>query len=140
MAELDIESIPSRSPQARGRIERLFGTFQDRLGSELRLAGAKTLEEANRVLQNFLPRFNRRFGVPAFQGGSAYRPIGKRQNLEEIFSFKYLRRVGLDNVVALGPHRLQILPSNGRSSYYRARVEVQERLDGSLAVYYQGKC
>ena len=58
MEELGITSIPSRSPQARGRIERLWGTFQDRLVSELRLAGVTTLEETNRVLWNFLPRYN----------------------------------------------------------------------------------
>ena len=65
MEELGIISITSRSPQAKGRVERLWGTFQDRLKSELRIAGAKTAEEANRVLWDFLPRFNKRFAVPA---------------------------------------------------------------------------
>lgn len=64
LKELGVESIPAYSPQAKGRIERLFKTLQDRLGSELRLAQAKTLEEAQRVLKAFLPRFNRRFSVP----------------------------------------------------------------------------
>jgi len=77
--ELGIISIPSRSPQARGRIERLWGTFQDRLVSELRLAGARTLEQANQVLWDFLPRYNQRFAVPAAQAGSAYRQL--RRNL-----------------------------------------------------------
>jgi len=140
LKELGIESIPARSPQAKGRIERLFGTFQDRLVSELRLAGAKTLEEANRVLRGFLPRFNRRFAVPAVEAGLAYRPIPSGMKLEEVFCFKYYRTVGADNVVALGDRRIQIYPCNGRQSYYRARVEIQERMDGSLAVYYQGKC
>jgi transposase len=72
--ELDIGLIEARSPQAKGRVERLFGTLQDRLVKELRRAEASTLEEANVVLHNYLPRFNRRFVKPAAQPGSAYRP------------------------------------------------------------------
>lgn len=140
MEELGIISITSRSPQAKGRIERLWGTFQDRLKSELRIAGAKTTEEANRVLWDFLPRFNHRFAVPAAQSGTAYRQSGEGFNPEEVFCFKYRRSVGPDNVVRLGEHRLQIMPTNGRSSYARAKVEVHERMDGSLAVYHQGQC
>jgi transposase len=140
LKELGIESIPARSPQAKGRIERLFGTFQDRLVSELRLAQAKTLEEANRVLQAFLPRFNRRFAVPPAEPKIAYQILSAELKLDEIFCFKYYRTVGADNVVALVNHRIQIHPCNGRQSYYRARVEIQERMDGSLAIYYQGKC
>jgi len=140
LKELGIESIPARSPQAKGRIERMFGTFQDRLVSELRLAQAKTLEEANRVLQAFLPRFNRRFAVPPAQPGLAYQPVPAELQLDEVFCFKYHRTVGADNVVAFAGQRIQIHPCNGRQSYYRARIEIQERMDGSLAVYYQGKC
>jgi len=138
--ELGITSIPSYSPQARGRIERLWDTFQDRLASELRLAGASTLEEANRVLWDFLPRFSQRFAVPAAQPGTAYRQPEEGFIPDKVFCFKYYRRVGPDNVVRFGDHRLQIMPTNGRSSYARTRVEVHERMDGSLAVYYQGQC
>jgi len=140
LEELGITSIPSYSPEARGRIERLWGTFQDRLVSELRLAGARTLEEANQVLWDFLPRYNQRFAVPAAQTGSAYRQPGEGFIPDEVFCFKYYRTVGTDNVVRFGEHRLQIMPTNGRLSYARARVEVHERLDGSLAVYYQEHC
>ena len=140
MEELGITSIPSRSPQARGRIERLWGTFQDRLVSELRLAGVTTVEEANRVLWDFLPRYNQRFAIPAAQPGSAYRQAEEGFIPDEVFCFKYHRTVSPDNVVRFGGHRLQILPTNGRLSYARARVEVHERMDGSLAVYYQGHC
>ena len=140
MEELDIISITSLSPQARGRIERLWGTFQDRLVSELRLAGASTLDEANRVLWDFLPRYSQRFSVPAAQPGSAYWKPAETFIPEEVFCFKYYRRVGADNVVRFGGHRLQIIPCNGRLSYARAKVEVHERMDGSLAVYYQGHC
>lgn len=140
MEELGIISITSRSPQARGRIERLWGTFQDRLVSELRMAGAKTVKEANHVLWSFLPRFNQRFAVPATEPGSAYRQPPQGFEPDTIFCFKYYRTVGLDNVIHFGEHRLQILPTNGRLSYTRQRVEIHERMDGSLAVYHQGIC
>ena len=140
MEELGITSITSRSPQARGRIERLWGTFQGRLVSELRLAGAKTIEEANRVLWDFPPQYNQRFAVPSVEAGTAYQQPPEGFNSEEIFCFKYYRTVGRDNVVRFGEHKLQIMPTNGELSYARARVEVHERLDSSLAVYYQGHC
>jgi hypothetical protein len=140
MEELVITSISALSPQAKGRIERLWGTFQDRLVSELRLAGARDIDEANRVLRDFLPRYNQHFAIEAAQPGSSYRKIRAPINPEDVFCFKYQRRVGADNVVRLGEHRLQIQPTNGRLSYAHALVEVHERLDGSLAVYYQGHC
>lgn len=140
MEELGITSIPSNSPQAKGRVERLWGTFQGRLVIELRLAGAGTIQEANQFLQDFLPRYNSRFAVSPSQPGSAYRQPKKGFKPEEFFCFKYQRTVGQDNVVRLGEHRFQIEPGNGRSSYAHARVEVHERMDGSLAVYYQGRC
>lgn len=140
MEELGIISISAASPQAKGRIERLWGTFQDRLVSELRLAGASTIEHANQVLRDFLPRYNQRFAVSAGKPGAAYRQPEAGFIPEEVFCFKYHRTVGLDNVVRFGEYRLQLLPTNGRASYARARVEVHERLDGSLAVYYQGQC
>ncbi len=136
MAELNISSIRSRSPQAKGRVERLWGTFQDRLVSELRLAGASTISQANQVLWQYLPKHNRRFAVPAVQPDSAFRK--SEGNRDDVFCFKYQRTVGLDNVVRFGRDRLQVLPSNGRQSYARAKVEVRQAFDGSLSLYYQG--
>ena len=75
LKELDIRLILAHTPQAKGRIERVWGTFQDRLVSEMRLAGASTIEQANQVLWNFLPRYNQRFGVAPAQPGSAYRQL-----------------------------------------------------------------
>ena len=138
MQELGITSIPANSPQAKGRIERLWGTFQDRLASELRLAGAKTVEEANEVVAVFLPMYNRKFGIDAREPGSAYRKLPAGFKPEEVFCFKYQRTVGADNVVRFGEHRRQILPSEYRLSYARCRVQVHKRLDDSLAVYFQG--
>ena len=139
LRELGIQPILALSPQAKGRIERLWGTFQDRLVAELRLAGASTGEEANRVLGAFLPRFNARFGVPPAQAGSAYRHLSPAQDLESVLCFHYPRTVAADNTVRFGRQTLQLLPGLDRISYAHARVQVQERLDGALVVQYQGK-
>jgi transposase len=141
LAELGIRVIHALSPQAKGRVERLFGTLQDRLVAELRLAGVRTLDEANRALARFLPAFNARFAVPPAQPGSAYRPLAEvlapEAALDEVICFKYPRIAGADNAVRFFGHRLQLLPGPARRSYARARVEVHEHLDGSLAVYHQ---
>jgi transposase len=139
LEELGISSIGAHSPQAKGRVERGFGTLQERLVFALREAGAKTVEEANRVLTSFLPKFDKRFAVEPAQSGMAYRALAPGLRPKEVFCFKYLRVVGADNTVKLGEHRLQLLASRERASYAKARVEVHERLDGSLAVYHEGK-
>jgi hypothetical protein len=137
--ELGIGSIAARSPQAKGRIERLWGTFQDRLVSELRLAGARTMDEANAVLAAFLPRYNARFAVPPAVAGSAYRPVPAGLRREQLFCFKYERTVAADNTVPLGPHRIQLLADRHRASYARTRVEIQVRMDGAIAVSHEGR-
>ncbi len=139
LRELGIQPIFALSPQAKGRIERLFGTFQDRLVSELRLAGACTLEEANKVLEGFLLRYSVLFGVPAAQPGSAYREVPEGVDLDGVLCFRYQRTVARDNTVRFFGRTLQLLPDLDKLSYARARVDVQERLDGSLVVTYQGK-
>src|SRR2546425_3225162 len=140
LEELEITSIAARSPQAKGRVERLFGTLQDRLVVELRLADARTLEQAQQVLTEYLPRFNAQFAVAATQPGSAYRPLSEHNQAEMLFCFKYWRIVGADNVVSFARQRLQIGADTQRRSYAHARVQVHERLDGSLAVYHAGRC
>ena len=137
--ELDITSIPARSPQAKGRVERLFGTLQDRLVSVLRLAGATNEAEATACLADFCADFNDRFMVPAAEDGACYRTMEEGTNLDTLFCFKYQRTVGMDNTVRFGGNRLQLLPGPRRSSWARAVVEVQERLDGSLVVAYHGQ-
>ena len=134
--ELNITSICSRSPQARGRIERLWGTFQDRLVSQLRLVGASTISQANQVLKDYLPVHNRKFAVPPTIPGSAF--LKPKSDWRSMFCLKYVRTVGLDNVVRFGNQRLQVLPDS-RYSYAKAKVEVRESFDGSLSVYYQGR-
>ena len=139
LEELAITSIPARSPQAKGRIERLWGTFQDRLVSEMRLKGISDIDAANRFLPGFLDRYNRRFAVPAAEEGSAWRPLPEGLDPERVFCFKHTRTASADNVVAFEGRRLQILADPERASYARLEVEVHQHLDGTLAVFYQGR-
>lgn len=137
--ELGIQWVPASSPQAKGRIERLFEALQDRLISELRLAHIRDRVGANAFLPQFWHRYNARFRHSPAEATSAYRPWPSGWDPQRIFCFKYVRTVANDNTVALPPHRLQVLPGPGGRSYAKARVEVHERLDGSLAVVYQGR-
>jgi transposase len=138
MQELEVSTMAARSPQAKGRVERLWGTFQDRLVSEMRLSQVSTLIEANRFLGSFLERYNSRFALSASADGLAYRKASSRQ-LEMAFCLKHCRTVGLDNVVHFNGQRLQILPSSHRLSYARCKVEVHQQLDGAIKLYYQGE-
>lgn len=139
MDELAIELIQARSPQAKGRVERLFGTLQDRLVKELREANACTLEQANQLLLAYLPKFNARFSLPQAQPGSAYRPWPQDLQPEHAFCFKHRRAVKNDNTIAFDAKRLQIPPGPKRISYARAHVDVHQNLDGSLAICYKGE-
>ena len=139
LKELDITLILAHTPQAKGRIERVWGTFQDRLVSEMRLVGVSTIEQANEVLRDFIPRFNRQFGVTPAQPGSAYRQLIPSTCLDAVLCFKYLRTVANDNTVQFDGATIQLLPDSLRASYARANVHVQERLDGSIVVAYQGR-
>ena len=117
MQELGIEQVFARSPQAKGRVERMAGTFQDRLVSKLRLASATTIDEANAVLREFLPPFNDQFRVPAQQPVVAYRSLDPSLSLERILCFKHLRQVARDNTVKYQWRTLQLLPSQERPSF-----------------------
>ena len=139
LLELGITHVRANSPEAKGRVERANGTFQDRLVSELRLSGASNITEANLVLWNFLPRFNQRFGVPAAQPGQAYRPINPGMNTDGILCIKERRRVARDNTVQYRRHTLQLFPDADKVSYAGAYVEIQERLDGQILACYQEK-
>ena len=139
MNELGIQLIFARSPQAKGRVERIAGTFQDRLVTELRLGGATTIDDANRVLEGFLPRFNSRFKVPAQELDVAYRGLGGGVCLERSLCFKYRRRVARDNTVRYRWHTLQLLPGTDRPSYAGAVVDVLEGLDSHLEVQHEGR-
>jgi transposase len=139
LKELEVEAIQALSPQAKGRVERLWGTFQDRLVSELRLAGAKTLAEANEVLGEFLGSYNERFVIEPRDKRAAYRSLSAKIKLSEVLCFKHQRTVAKDNTVQIEGRTIQIPPGEERRSYARAKVTVHEGMDGSLGVYYQGR-
>src|SRR5713226_8683178 len=133
---LGIGFIRAHSPQAKGRIERLWGTLQDRLTSELRLRGISTLEGGNGFLPEFLADFTRRFARPPADATPAWRPVPR--DLADLLSCRYQRTVARDNTVPLGLRWVQIPPGRGGRSYSGCRVEVRELLDGRLLVFYQG--
>ena len=128
--------IPAYSPQARGRSERNFGTWQGRLPQELRLRGIATVEEANRFLrQEYIAEFNRRFAVTAAQAGSAFLRL-QGQDLERIFALQHQRVVNRDNTVEIFHRVLQIERTPWRNTLAGCSVIVYEHLDGTLSVGY----
>lgn len=136
---LDMGLISARSPQAKGRVERLFGTLQDRLVKELRRKGASTLAEANEVLHNYLPRFNKRFMKPAAQPGSAYRPRLSRAEANARVCFTYWRTVANDHTIALFGHELALPDLPVRLNLAGRRIKLHHRMDGRIAVVYKGQ-
>ena len=141
LQELGIRQIFVRSAQAKGRVERMAETFQDRLVTELRLADATTIDQASVVLQDFLPRFNARFAVQPEHPEAAYRPVVPDLCLSEILCFKHARKVARDNTVKYHWRvlQLQLLPDQERPSYAGLRVEVLERPEGELIVKYESR-
>jgi hypothetical protein len=134
---LEIERIDALSPQAKGRIERLWGTLQDRLVSEMRKAGVRTLEEANAFLAQYIPRHNRRFAVPPQDSTPAWRKVRSGLDLGRICAFRYEAMVFNDNTVRLQGKVIDIPPGPGGRGYAKKRVEVVQRLDGSWWVYWK---
>ena len=136
LESLGIQSISALSPQAKGRVEKLFATLQDRLGAELRLKGIITMEEANRFLQStFLRVFNRRFAVSPRESQKAWREVPENLDLDRIISFRYTATVGNDNTVRLGGLLLDIAPGPQKRSYAKAKVEARQLLNGSWRIY-----
>jgi transposase len=136
LRELGIQRIAAYSPQARGRSERNFGTWQGRLPQELRLAGVATLAEANRFLrERYLAEFNRKFAVPAAQPGTAFRRCGRR-DLDWIFSVQTERVVSKDNTVAIAERWWQIEKCRWRYSLAGTTVTIHEHLDDTVSIRY----
>jgi hypothetical protein len=127
--------ILAGSPQAKGRIERLWGTFQDRLVSELRLAKAKTVEQAQTVLDRYLCEHNRKFAKPA-PAQSAWRKASPQQ-IELALCFKERRTVANDNTVTFDGVIFQIPKKSPHRSYAHKRIDVQVLLDGAVEFFYK---
>jgi len=136
LRELGVQMIPAYSPQARGRSERNFGTWQGRLPQELRLAGIQTLEEANRFLrEHYIGEFNAKFMIAAAQKGTAFRRCS-RTDLDWIFTIQTERMVAKDNTVAIGDRRWQIEKSRFRHTLAGCTVMIHEHLDGRISIRY----
>lgn len=138
LADAGIGWIGARSPQAKGRIERLWGTLQDRLVAELRLAGARSIAEADAVLADHLPRHNARFAVEPADPEPAWRAWTHPDPVEAVFCFHYPRRAANDATVAWEGRTLA-LPRAARGTWAGRAVTLEERLDGSLWVGHRGE-
>jgi transposase len=136
MEELGISISKAYSPQAKGRIERLWGVLQDRLVVELRLAGASTLEEANRLLDRYLPGHNRRFAVAPREQAGVWRRAPDARTLDRILCLKEQRVVGRDHVVSFEGLALQVPPSRKFFSLAGQRVDVLQLCDQSIEVHH----
>ncbi|OQW64170.1 MAG: hypothetical protein A4S17_14375 [Proteobacteria bacterium HN_bin10] len=128
------ELIPAHSPQAKGRVERLFKTLQDRLIKELRLAGVATLEEANRFLDEYLPRYNRRFAVPPAQAADLHRPKPTAWELSRSLCLKTTRCLRKDFTIAHAGQLYQI-----HDTVRATHVQVEEQIDGTLRITHHGR-
>jgi transposase len=136
LRELGVQMIPAYSPQARGRSERNFGTWQGRLPQELRLREIHTLEAANRFLrQHYIAEFNRRFQVPTQERGSAFVRRSSK-DLELIFALQYQRTVNRDNTVSIQKLSLQIDRVRWRATLAGCSVTVHQHLDGTFTITY----
>jgi transposase InsO family protein len=136
LQDLGIQMIPAYSPQARGRCERNFGTWQGRLPQELRLRGIGTVDEANRILrEEYIAEFNRRFQFPATRPGSAFVPC-RRRDLDLIFSIQSDPTVNRDNTVSFQNMNLQIEKVSWRGTLAGCTVTVHQHLDATLSITY----
>lgn len=136
LRELGIEAIFALTPQAKGRVERLFNTLQDRLVQEIKLAGISSMPEAISFLNGpFKADFNTRFAKPARESQPAWRPLPKGVDVDRICSFRYQATVGNDNAVRLGGLILDIPPGPRHRGYAKIRVEVRHLLNGRWRVY-----
>jgi len=134
LGELGVELIAAHSPQAKGRVERLFKTFQDRLIKELRLAGGSTLDEANRFLEDYLPIYNQRFSVQPVQPADLHRPRPASRELDRSLCIKTTRCLRRDWTVAHHGHRYQV-QTNVRATH----VQVEERVNGTMRITHHGR-
>jgi hypothetical protein len=141
LARFGIEHIPSYSPQARGRVERLNRTLQGRLVNELRVAGISTLEAANAYLrEQFIPDYQTQFTRPPADPASAFSPLGDGVDLEPLFTADDERVVGRDNVVSVEGVALQLAKQPGRRSCAGLRVTVRRHLSGEHTVWRGPQC
>ena len=135
LRELGVTLIPAYSSQAKGRVERLWGTFQDRLVSELRLEKAEDKNHANAVAKKIIPQHNRRFTQKSANPISAWRPVPNDIDLMQILCVKERRVVANDNTISYNGVTLQIPKSNIYPTFAKAKVEVRSRINDEIQIY-----
>ena len=136
LRELGVQMIPAYSPQARGRMERSYSTWQGRLPQELRLAGVRTVEDANQFLrERYIAEFNRMFAVKAIERGTAFRPCPRR-DLDWVFSIQTERVVAKDNTVAIRDQWWQLDKTRWRHTLAGQTVTIHQHLDGRVSIRY----
>lgn len=134
LRELGVELIAAHSPQAKGRVERLFKTLQDRVVKELRLAGIATMEDANRFMEGYLPRYNRRFAVPPDQKGDLHRPKPLARDLARCLCIKTPRCLRKDLTIAHAGQLYQI-----HDTVRATHVQVEDQIDGTRRITHHGR-
>lgn len=139
LEELGIEPIFATTPQAKGRVERLFKTLQDRLCAMLSLEGIKDIAGANEYAPGFIEDFNGKFSVAATDTQSAWRNPRRGLDMDRVLSFEYEARVGNDNAIRFDGVVIDIAPGPGKRSYAGVKAELRQLLDGSWRVYYKDK-
>jgi hypothetical protein len=140
LGELGVVWIAAHSPQAKGRVERSFGTAQDRLVKGLRVAGARTIEDANRYLENeFLPWWNQHLVTGPTNPADAHRPLGPEHDLTSVLSQVETRQVNNDYTIQLDGQFYRIERESIRAGLRGAVVRIERRLDGSLAVRFRDR-
>jgi len=137
LEELGIAFIAAHSPQAKGRVERMWETLQDRLVSEIRLLGLTTPEQVEAYLPQFIAEFNLRFAVPARERDAAWRSAPR--DLERLLACRYTRTVARDNPASIPGRWIQLPPRAHGRSWQGCRVEVRECLDGTALVLHRGE-
>ena len=139
MQELGVEVINANTPQAKGRVERLFGTLQDRLVKELRLAGVNNPKDANKFLQDYLPKFNARFNVMPASNVDSHVPLSKDNDLPAVLSIQELRVVSRDFVVRFNNYWYQLNKEQPTTVYPSSKVTIEEWLDDTLHIRLNSK-
>lgn len=140
LKELDMELICANSPQAKGRVERLFKTLQDRLVKEMRLKKISSIEKANEYLPDYIQSHNAQFSVPPKDPKNAHRLLDPKQSLDEVFCYKTTRKLTKNLELSFRGQILQVLEEDNRSYQLRkATVQLMESLEGELTIYYQNR-
>ena len=139
MGELNIETLCANTPQAKGRVERVNATLQDRLVKELRLAGISTVDEANEFAVDFMNRFNKRFARPALNSHDAHRPLRPEENLPEVFTWQEKRKVSRSLTLHYKRVMYLLEATDDARRAMGAYVDVVESEDGEICIRHDGR-